>query len=114
MPVLYENESKNIVEIDGFICKKDDLRKTSTGKDYTHFILANNIEKSDKHYISNYIPCVLWGNNAKYCNSLDIGTHVKLYGALHSREYKKYKPNSNDFELRIAYELSVNKIEVVE
>lgn len=47
----------NLVEIDGRICKKNELRKTSNGKDVIDFILANNLE-NDSQVLNCYIPCV--------------------------------------------------------
>jgi len=38
-----ETEDINKLELSGRICKIENLRKTSTGKDIFHFILANNI-----------------------------------------------------------------------
>lgn len=38
---------------------------------------------------SDYIPCIAWGRNAAYAESLDVGTKLMLEGRLQSREYKK-------------------------
>jgi hypothetical protein len=55
---LPEDEStNNIVEIDGRICKKGELRKTQKGKDVIDFIIANNL-KTDNQSLNCYIPCV--------------------------------------------------------
>ena len=68
-PELDENDSEyvNYVELDGRICKIEDLRTTKSGKHNIHFILANNIiiENSNKK-LNSYIPCIAWGNSRVY------------------------------------------------
>lgn len=99
----------NKIELMGYICKKPVYRKTPLGREIADFILAVNrpYGKSD------YIPCICWGRDAVYISNLEISTQIKISGRIQSREYKK-KISETDFETRIAYEVSVNKIEVVE
>ena len=59
---------------------------------------------------SDYIPCILWGRNAKFCQNLAIGTNVKLEGRIQAREYEK-KYEDGTAEKRVAYEVSVSKFE---
>lgn len=103
-----EEDFKNLVLLDGRICKKNDLRKTKTGKDVLDFIIANNII-TENQSINCYIPIVAWGKLAKEINKLDIGTKIQIEGQLHSREYKK-KIADDDFEIRIAHEININKL----
>ena len=98
----------NYVELDGFICKKSNLRKTSQGKDVIDFIIANNLETNNK-MLNCYIPSVAWGKLAKEIDSKNIGDYITIKGRLQSREYKKYI-SENDYEIRIAHELSISEI----
>lgn len=99
----------NNVELDGFICKEVHYRKTPLGREIADMLLAVNrpYGKSD------YIPCICWGRNAKYADALATGTHMKVWGRIQSRSYIK-KINENDSEERTAYEVSLNKIKVID
>lgn len=93
----------------GYICKPPIYRKTPLGREIADLLLAVNrtYKKSD------YIPCILWGRNAKFCENIEIGTLVKLNGRIQSRKYeKKYEDGTT--EEKVAYELSVSKFSVVE
>ena len=59
---------------------------------------------------SDYIPCIAWGRNAGYGGSLSVGMKIMITGRIQSREYKK-KDESGCGILKIAYEVSVLKIE---
>ena len=110
-----ENEEIiNHVELDGRICKINDLRVTQSGKHNVHFILANNLISSDNSKrLNSYIPCIAWGNLAKELSKLTVNTKLKVIGALHSREHKKILDNG-EVELRVAHELVIDHFEVVE
>lgn len=109
---LLENLPNNIVDLDGFICKKSIIRKTRSGKDIIDFVIVNNLQASNK-VINCYIPAVTWGKNAKFIDNLPIGSKITVQGRLQSREYKKYI-SETDYEIRIAHELSVKNILVHE
>ena len=113
-PELDENDGEyvNYVELDGRICKIEDLRTTKSGKHNIHFILANNIiiENSNKK-LNSYIPCIAWGETAESISKLTVNTKLKIVGSLHSREYKKSLPDGT-FEFRIAHECLVESFEV--
>ena len=96
----------NMIELDGFICKKPVYRKTPFDREITDFLLAVNrsYNKSD------YIPCIAWGRNARFCGKREVGEHVKVTGRLQSRKYQKKFPNGDVIE-KIAYEVSVSRIE---
>jgi primosomal replication protein N len=103
------DDIRNIVDIDGRICRKDTLRTTKGGKHYIHFILANNIETDTNQKLNSYIPCVAWGKLAKYVDrDLKVGNFITIAGKLQSREYKKN--SDNDVEIRVAHELMVDTI----
>jgi single-stranded DNA-binding protein len=60
---------------------------------------------------SDYIPCIAWGRNARFVKNLEVGSKVTIVGRIQSREYVK-KISETETEQRIAYEVSVSKIEV--
>ena len=99
----------NELTIIGTVCKKPIYRKTPLGRDISDILLAVNrsYNKSD------YIPCIIWGRNAKYCEHLETGTTVKVVGRIQSREYEK-KYEDGTLEKRTAYEVSVSKFEIID
>lgn len=98
----------NQILLDGYICKVPVYRKTHFGREITELLLAVNrpYEKTD------YIPCITWGRNARYASSFEVGTRIRVWGRIQSREYTK-KINDVECEKRVAYEVSVIKLEVV-
>ena len=60
---------------------------------------------------SDYLPCIVWGQNARRAALWDVGTRVHLLGRIQSREYVK-KLNEDQTERRVAYEVSVSKLEL--
>lgn len=99
----------NEIYLDGYICKKPVYRITPFGREITDILIAVNrpYNKSD------YIPCIAWGRNARFCENLLVGDHIKIWGRIQSREYQK-KLNSGDIETKVAFEVSVSKLEFIE
>lgn len=93
--------------IEGFICKNPIYRKTPLGREVADLLVAvwRRGGKSD------YIPCVAWGRTARYCESLPVGTKIKLVGRFQSRVYYKTM-DEGEREERIAYEFSASRVEV--
>ena len=54
---------------------------------------------------SDYIPCILWGRNARFVSGLDVGSRLKIEGRIQSREYTK-QISETESEIRVAYEVS--------
>ena len=106
---VLENEKTNQIYLDGYICKPPVYRKTPLGREITDLLLASNrpYGKSD------YIPCICWGRNARYASSFEVGTRCVIWGRIQSREYMK-KISEDELERRIAYEVSVSKLELFE
>ncbi len=98
----------NDASFNGFLCKAPIYRKTPLGREIADILVAVNrsYKKSD------YIPCILWGRNAKFCEKLEVGTNVKLSGRVQSRKYEKVQEDGTTKEM-VAYELSVSKFSVV-
>ncbi|MBB2181970.1 single-stranded DNA-binding protein [Lachnospiraceae bacterium MD1] len=106
---LSENVKPNHIFLDGFVCKPPIYRKTPLGREIADVLLAVNrpYGKSD------YIPCICWGRNARFAEGFAVGGHVQIWGRIQSREYQK-KISETEFEKRIAYEVSVSKLEYLE
>ena len=113
-----ENEENEMVKKDtitnevvlvGYICKKPIYRQTPFGREISDLLLAVNraYNKSD------YIPCIAWGRNARFCQDIEVGTQVKVVGRVQSRQYEK-KHDDGTVEVRVAYEVSVGSLEVIE
>lgn len=100
-----DNNDKNKVELEGYICKSPIYRETPMGREITDLLVAVNrpYGKAD------YIPCVVWGRNATFASELDIGTKIVCTGRIQIRQYNK-KIDEQMSEVRVAYEVSVNKI----
>lgn len=88
----------------GYICKEPVYRKTPLGREIADVLIAINrtYKKSD------YVPCILWGRNAKFCETLNVGDLVKLNGRIQSRTYEKKNPDGEIMK-KTAYEVSVSK-----
>lgn len=99
----------NEVVLIGYICKKPIYRQTPFGREIADLLLAVNraYNKSD------YIPSIAWGRNARFCQNLEVGTRVKVVGRVQSRTYEK-KFEDGTSETRVAYEVSIGSLEVVE
>ena len=106
---LSENAKPNFIFLDGYVCKPPIYRKTPLGREIADILLAVNrpYGKSD------YIPCISWGRNARFAEGFQVGGHVQIWGRIQSREYQK-KLSESDFEKRVAYEVSVSKLEYLE
>lgn len=102
-------EDINTVILDGFVCKLPIYRCTPKGREIADILVAVNrpYGKSD------YIPCIAWGRNARFAGGLEVGEHIQIQGRFQSREYTK-KISDNEIETRVAYEVSVSKIDYAE
>ena len=92
--------------LDGFICKQPVYRMTPLGREICDILLAVNRSYGK----SDYIPCICWGRNARFAGNLEIGSRIQLIGRIQSREYQK-RISENQLIKRVAYEVSVNKLE---
>jgi single-stranded DNA-binding protein len=103
-----ELKNPNQIFLDGYICKKPIYRTTPFGREITDMLIAVNrpYNKSD------YIPCIAWGRNARYSEKLQVGDRIKIWGRIQSREYQK-KISEEEIITRVAYEVSISKMEVV-
>ena len=104
-----EDVKSNQIFLDGYICKEPIYRKTPLGREIADLLLAVNrpYGKSD------YIPCICWGRNARYANNFKVGERCAVWGRIQSREYMK-KLDDENVERRVAFEVSVSKLELIE
>ena len=104
-----KDEITNEVVLVGYICKKPIYRQTPFGREIADVLLAVNraYNKSD------YIPCITWGRNARFCEDMPIGTLLKLVGRVQSRPYEK-KHEDGTVETRTAYEVSISSLEFID
>ena len=104
-----EQSKSNQIYLDGYVCKPPIYRKTPLGREIADILIAVNrpYGKSD------YIPCIAWGRNARFASTIEVGGHLQVHGRVQSREYTK-KINEEETEKRVAYEVSVSKIDFVE
>ncbi|MGN1299128.1 MAG: single-stranded DNA-binding protein [Candidatus Scatovivens sp.] len=107
-PESEEEKITNEVILIGYVCKKPIYRQTPFGREIADILLAVNraYNKSD------YIPCIAWGRNARFCENMEVGTEVKITGRVQSRNYDK-KHEDGTVETRVAYEVSIASLEVV-
>lgn len=101
------DKNPNQVVLNGFLCKPPIYRKTPFGREIADILLAVNrsYNKSD------YIPCITWGRNAKFANTLEVGQNIIITGRMQSRNYQKKLENGEVIE-KVAYEVSVSKLEI--
>ena len=105
--VIEESARTNQIYLDGYICKPPIYRKTPLGREIADLLLAVNrpYGKSD------YIPCICWGRNARFASNFEVGEKCSIWGRIQSREYMK-KIDEEQTEKRVAYEVSVSKLEL--
>lgn len=101
-------DEENIVFLDGFVCKKPVYRVTPLGREIADMLLAVNraYNKSD------YIPCISWGRNARFAGEFQLGDNIKVWGRVQSRKYRKHTEDGE--EERMAYEVSIGRLEKIE
>lgn len=103
-------EEKNCIDIRGHICKDPLYRLTPLGRRICEIFLAVKANNQKNQY---YIPCIAWGMNAIKARNLTVGEGIEISGRFQSREYMKNFDDGTQ-ETRIAYEVSVSRIDVVE
>ena len=103
-----DEQNPNHIFLDGYVCKHPVYRKTPLGREIADVLLAVNrpYGKSD------YIPCISWGRNARFADKFEVGSHIQIWGRIQSREYQK-KIAEDQYEKRVAYEVSVSKLEYI-
>ena len=104
-------DENNLIYLDGYICKLPVFRITPLDREITDLLVAvhRNYSKTD------FIPCIAWGERARFASQLKVGDRIKLIGRIQSREYfKKLSPESEEGETRTVYEVSIMRMAKVE
>lgn len=99
----------NYVSLEGFICKPVNKRTTPKHREVAEVLLAVNRSYGK----SDYIPCIVWGRNARFVDGLPVGTKIEIKGRLQSREYWK-KDLSGSKYYKTTYEVSTSTINIKE
>ena len=99
-------KNPNYIFLNGFVCKTPVYRITPFGREITDLLIAVNraYNKSD------YMPCIAWGRNARFSSDLAVGTNIKIWGRIQSREYQK-RISETETVTKTAFEISISKME---
>jgi len=103
-----ETLNPNTLTLTGYICKPPVFRKTPFEREICDILIAVNRQYGK----SDYIPCIVWGRNARFAQNLPVGSHITLTGRVQSRNYQK-KLSDDTVVTRTAYEVSANKIDLL-
>ena len=99
----------NFIQLQGFVCKTPVFRTTPFSREIADLLIAVNRQYNK----SDYIPCITWGRNARFCKNLPVGEQVLVVGRIQSRQYQKKLDDEQTVTLT-AYEVSVSKITLVD
>ena len=103
-----ESINPNTLELTGYICKPPIYRTTPFNREICDVLIAVNRQYNK----SDYIPCIVWGRNARFAGGLAVGEHINVVGRVQSRNYQKKLPDET-VVTKTAYEVSVSKISVI-
>lgn len=103
-----ETANPNMLELTGYICKPPVYRTTPFNREICDLLIAVNRQYNK----SDYIPCIVWGRNARFAGNLSVGERINVVGRAQSRNYQK-KLDDDTVVTRTAYEVSVSKISVL-
>ena len=106
---LDEQVNPHFIQLQGFVCKPPVFRTTPFNREIADLLIAVNRQYNK----SDYIPCITWGRNARFCKSLPVGEQVLVVGRIQSRPYQK-KLDEDTVVTLTAYEVSVSKISLVD
>lgn len=102
---LVDAEDENYVKLYGTICKEPVPRKTPMGREICDIMLAVS-----RHYgRSDYLPCIVWGTQARKVADCEVGTKLSLHGRIQSRQYIKII--DGEAHEKTAYEVSVIEVD---
>lgn len=101
-----QQEHLNEVRLTGFICKEPVYRKTPFEREICDVLIAVN---RPNYHKSDYVPCIMWGRNARFISGQSVGCKIDLSGRIQSRDYSKVLPDGTT-ETKTAYEVSCQRI----
>ena len=108
-------ELVNIVSVEGYIGTKPATKIVTYGGKVTNFMF---VIRGEKDFIPTYIPVIAWGDKSEQLKNCEVGTKVKFYARMQSRQYirkkspKKCKDEVDFYEAEYVetYELSVLRV----
>ena len=103
--VLEDGEHANNVSLCGVVCKPPVFRVTPMGREICDVMLAINRPGGR----SSYIPCIVWGADARKVRGLAPGATLSVHGRFQSRIYEK-KHEDGTTKKKVAYEISVSNV----
>lgn len=103
--VIKDAPHGNEVVLRGTVCKDPIFRVTPKGREICDLMLA----VSRPNGRASYIPCVIWGREAREARSVNIGDVLEVHGRFQSRVYDKQYEDGT-VESRTTYEVSVAKV----
>lgn len=105
--IVAENgDPLNEVILEGPVCREPTYRRTPLGREICDIMLA--VPRA--FHRADYIPCILWGRNAKEGAALHTRDRIRICGRLQSRIYTKLTDQGS--EERTAYEISALSAEI--
>jgi single-stranded DNA-binding protein len=96
----------NRVALSGTLCRPPVYRETPLGREICDLLLA----VPRPHERADYLPCIVWGRNARMCANLSAGTEINITGRFQSRAYTKIQDGAE--HQKTAYEISVAGVEL--
>ena len=99
-----QDEPCNSVLLRGTLCKAPVFRKTPLGREICDMLLAIN----RRYGRADYLPCIVWGAQAREFAECTIGTKLSIEGRIQSRTYHKIEDGVTTEKM--AYEVSIGKL----
>ena len=106
--LLEKDIQDNEVVITGYLCKKPVYRETPKGKFIADIFLI--VPRTEKR--TSCIPCICWGSIDHCASMLEMGSKLRVYGKIQSRQYVKKIPDES-MKVMTTYEVSIRKMEVI-
>jgi primosomal replication protein N len=99
---------ENKIELAGFLCKPPLKRTTPLGREIADLMLAVN----RRYGRADYIPCLVWGRDAVFAQSLRQSDALYVCGRIQSRNYIKKMPDGE--KEMTAWEVSCSQLDMVD
>lgn len=104
-----DEENKNSLKIEGYICKEPRNRQTTkTSRMVCDLLVACNRPKGKTYYL----PTIAWGTLSKKASKLKVGDKIVLEGRFQSRTYSKMNDEGEYYDYSVQ-EVSATSITIV-
>lgn len=101
------SQPNNQVRVDGMLRHNPTFRVTPFGREISDLVITT-LRAENKW---SFVPCVVWGSDARYASLFSRGDRVSAAGRMQSREYVKHMPDGTD-EVHTVMELSCHYIRI--